>query len=178
MTGTPLRERPKAPIQVNIDHEAYARARALFEDSRCTFKSLSSFVEAIVFLMKSEYVENRSNDLVDLLAEFEKQRVSKIIDARKQAPRRALHLTFDYEAKEFLDMLVKKHRIVFKNRNALLTDMLLLATRRCDDPRKAGWVLARLGNVQESHPIKRSGVYSSAFSSSSESSLRLPPRSR
>ena len=155
MTGTPLRERPKARVQVNIDHEAYERARTLFDDSRCTFKSLSSFVEAIVFLMKSEYVENRSNDLVDMLAEFEKQRLSQAIDARKQAPQHPLHLTLDHEAKEFLDMLVKKHRIVFKNRSALLTDMLLLATRRCKDPRKAGWVLARLGNVQESHPIKR-----------------------
>ena len=181
MTGRPQREHPKVELHAHIDQVAYERARALYHSAGDSFASFSSFVETIIFLVEEEYARDAGSELLSELCALEEWRFATIVDLQTLPPQRTIHVTLDPAAKDFLDMLSRRHRPPFLNRSIVLTDMLLYIAERARKPEQAAALLELLEDVRASHPTRppcrrRQAKALSPYPSFAPESA--PPRSR
>lgn len=152
MSGRPFRHNPKIALQVYVENDSYLSIIPLFTCGLVRFRSFSSFVETVLFLSKSIYVEDRGNRLIADLRRAKAQRVMHLGTQQRQSDKRRLHVTIDREACEFIDMLRMRYPQLFSSRGEIISLIFDHIGARSDTQSKIEYFARRLRQVQNDHP--------------------------
>lgn len=155
MTGKPQREVAKKPVQIRIDESVYASVLPLLKSGRARFSSLSQLFETIVFLSEHIYIEEPDDGFIIQIAELKLDRIIDQIRGRAQRDKRPLHIVLDVRALSFVDMLIERYRLIFRNRSETFELLLYNIGTACDSPADASYFGNRLADVLELHPMQR-----------------------
>lgn len=154
MTGRPQREKPKKTIRAAVSEDVYASVLPLLKNDTMNFASVSQLVETIIFLSEHIYIAEPDNGFVIGLARLRANRVIAQIKDPKLTASRYIHVTLDVDAVEFLDLLVRKYNMLFKNRSDVVELLLLNVGEECGTPDGIRYFANRLAEVLSLHPLQ------------------------
>ena len=154
MTGRPQREKPKETIRAAVSEDVYASVLPLLKNDTMNFASVSQLVETIIFLSEHIYIAEPVNGFVIGLARLRTNRVIAQIKDPKLTASRYVHVTLDVDAVEFLDLLVRKYNMLFKNRSDVVELLLLNIGEECGTPDGIRYFANRLAEVLSLHPLQ------------------------
>ena len=154
MSGKPDRKKAKRAVQLRISCEVYELISVFFSKDIGVFRSMSQFVETVIFCVSASYFVV---PVQDFISKFQHIKVSCYLaksgfDEPKQ--KKLLHLTIDVEALEFISNLLKKYRSLFSSRNELVELFLVYIAGFSDTPERMKYILQRLKQAQLNNPIR------------------------
>lgn len=155
MSGRPQREMPKVTVRVAVGEDVRLSVRPLLKADGVTFASFSQLVETIIFLSQHIYAAEPDNGFAIELAKLRAQRTIAQIKDPELNRERFLHVTLDVDAVAFIDMLVSRYHMLFKNRSEAVELMLLNVGSACDTPKGIRYYANRLSEVLSLHPSRK-----------------------
>ena len=115
MAGKPLRTVPKRLVNLHIETDLYKCIHTLFY-GRGNFKSVSQLIEAAIFLVRAEYLQEGENVIYRL--KDVRAYTYQALDCLDAWPAtRLVHVSFDLDALKTLDLLCSRYPVVFSNRD-------------------------------------------------------------
>lgn len=155
MTGRPQREMPKETVRVAVGDDVYASILPLLNNDKHPFASVSQLVETIIFLSQHIYAAEPDNGFAIDLAKLKSKHVIAQIRDPELARERFLHVTLDVDAVKFIDLLVGKYHMLFRNRSEAVELMLLNVGKSCNTPKGVRYYANRLNEVLGLHPSRK-----------------------
>lgn len=155
MTGRPQRELPKEIIRLTIFENVYWSLRSLYKNDSVKFTSMSQLVETIIFLSEHIYAIEPENGFILGLAKLRANQVVEQIKDPELHRSRFLHVSIDAQAIAFVDMLVSKYPMLFKNRSDVVDLLLWNVGRECDTEKGIRYYANRLSDVLLLHPTRK-----------------------
>ena len=153
MTGRPQREEPKETVRIAVSEDVYASVLPLLKNDTIAFASVSQLVETIIFLSEHIYVAEPDDSFVIGLAKLRANRTIAQIKNPALTASRYIHVTLDVSAVEFLDLLVRKYHMLFRNRSDVVELLLLNIGEECATPDGIRYYANRLAEVLSLHPV-------------------------
>ena len=154
MTGRPQREEPKETIRLTIGKDVYASMLPLLKNDTVTFASMSQLVETMIFLSEHIYIAEPDDSFVIGLAGIRADRIIEQIGDPALTTTRHVHVSLDVQAIGFLDLLVRKYHMLFKNRSDVVELLLLNIAGECGTPSGIRYYASRLAEVLDLHPVQ------------------------
>lgn len=155
MTGRPQREKPKETIRAAVSEDIYASVLPLLKNDTLTFASVSQLVETIIFLSEHIYVAEPDDSFVIGLVRLRADRVIDQIWNPQLMASRYIHVTLDVDAVGFLDLLVRKYPMLFRNRSEVIELLLLNIGEECGTSNGTRYYASRLAEVLSLHPVHK-----------------------
>lgn len=155
MTGRPQREKPKETIRAVIGNDVYISLLPILRNKTKRFYSMSQLVETIVFLSEHVYIVEPDDGFVIGLAKLRHERILAQIGDPYLTRQKCMHVTLDERAVDFLDLLVSKYHMLFKNRSEALELVLYNVSNACRTQKELDYYVDRLIEVMRQHPARR-----------------------
>ena len=155
MTGRPLREKPKETVRVAVSQDVRTSILPLLKNELVDFASFSELVETIMFLSEHIYTIEPDNSFVIKLEKIRHKRVLAQIKDHELMRSRFIHVTLDVQAVGFLDLLVRKYPMLFRNRSDVMELLLANVGSECAATKGVRYYANRLAEVKGMHPTRK-----------------------
>ena len=156
MTGRPKRLFPKTDMQFRVPPRSFEAVRPLVENAMHPFRSLSEFVESLVFLFQSIYFEPEDSDIVKLLEKTKQDHLADFY-APQRPGSKLVHVKIDAEARDFINLYYRRHRSEYTSKSELVACMLFAAGTFAHGEQQRKYLLKRISNALSAHPACKEG---------------------
>ncbi len=154
MSKKPDRKKAKRAVQFKVSSDAYDSISIFLTGDVGIFKSLSNFVETLIFCARDTYIALQTNDFVNGLRRIKALFYIASCEIESSKPKKLLHLTIDVDALDFLDIFLKKYRSSFRSRNELVELFFMYSASYSDSADRMKYILGRMKQAQLNNPIR------------------------